>query len=62
MQEQDRALLFGAFTEIGIIDQLARALLEARLPKGLLSSHFIVLNHLMRVADGRTMVELARAF
>ena len=62
MQDQDQALLFGAFTEIGIIDQLARALLEARLPKGLISSHFMVLHHLMRVEDGRTPVELARAF
>ncbi|MFT7594315.1 MAG: DNA-binding MarR family transcriptional regulator [Paracoccaceae bacterium] len=62
MQDQDKALFFGAFTEIGIIDQLSRALLEARLPKGLLASHFTVLHHLMRVEDGRTPVELARAF
>jgi DNA-binding MarR family transcriptional regulator len=62
MQEQDRALFFGVFTEIGIIDQLSRSLLEARLPKGLITAHFTVLNHLMRVADGRTPVEMARAF
>ncbi|PCH66718.1 MAG: MarR family transcriptional regulator [Rhodobacteraceae bacterium] len=62
MQEDDRALLFGVFNEIAIIDQLGRAQLEATLPKGLIAAHFTVLNHLMRVADGRTPVELARAF
>ena len=62
MHEQDRALFFGVFIEIGIIDQLSRTLLEGRLPKGLISAHFAVLSHLMRVEDGRTPVELARAF
>jgi len=62
MQQDERALFFGVFTEIGIIDQLSRSLLEARLPKGLIAAHFTVLNHLMRVADGRTPVEMARAF
>ena len=62
MLKEDRALFFGVFIEIGIIDQLSRALLEARLPKGLITPHFTVLNHLMRVADGRTLVEMARAF
>jgi DNA-binding MarR family transcriptional regulator len=58
----DPATLFGVFNEIGIIEQLSRTLLETRLPKGLLAPHFTVLNHLVRVADGRTPVELARAF
>jgi len=62
MQEEDRALFFSVFIEIGIIDQLSRTLLEAHLPKGLITAHFTVLNHLMRVADGRTLVEMARAF
>jgi DNA-binding MarR family transcriptional regulator len=53
---------FAVFTEVGIIDQLATALLEARLPRGFLKSHFTVLNHLVRVADGRTPQELAAAF
>lgn len=53
---------FALFTEIGIIAQLSRALLEARLPPGFLQPHFSVLNHLVRVRDGRTPVELARAF
>ena len=38
------------------------ALLESRLPKGMLVSHFSVLNHLIRVEDGRTPLALARAF
>lgn len=53
---------FRFFNEVGIIDQLARALLEARLPPPLITSHFAVLNHLIRVRDGRTPLELARAF
>ena len=62
MPDADPQTIFPVFTEIGIIEQLSRSLLEARLPKGLISPHFSVLNHLTRVADGRTPVELARAF
>ncbi len=62
MAERNAGLLFGVFQEVGIISQLSRALLEAYLPDGLLQPHFSVLNHLIRVADGRTPVELARAF
>lgn len=58
----ESALFFGVFLEIGIIEQLSRTLLEARLPDGLIAPHFAVLNHLTRVADGRTPVEMARAF
>jgi DNA-binding MarR family transcriptional regulator len=54
--------VFRIFNEIGIIEQLSRALFEARLPTGVLASHFSVLNHLVRVADGRTPLELANAF
>ena len=54
--------VFRLFNEIGIIEQLSRAIFEARLPQGVLASHFSVLNHLVRVADGRTPLELARAF
>ena len=56
------ALYFAFFNEIGIISQLSRALLEARLPDGVTAAHFSVLNHLIRVADGRTPLELSRAF
>lgn len=54
--------LFGLFNEIGILEQLSRALLEARLPPGFVLGQFSVLNHLVRVGDGRTPLDLARAF
>lgn len=54
--------LFQFFTEVGILAQLSRALFEARLPDGFTLSQFTVLNHLIRVKDGRTPLELARAF
>lgn len=62
MADDDRTDYFRLFNEIGILEQLGRAVLEARLPPGMLVSHFSVLNHLIRVKDGRTPLELARAF
>ena len=62
MRDADLPLYFRLFNEIGIIEQLGRARFEARLPKGVTVPHFSVLNHLMRVEDGRTPLELARAF
>ena len=56
------SLYFAFFNEIGIIAQLSRAAFEARIPDGVTLPHFAVLNHLIRVADGRTPLELARAF
>ncbi|MBA84792.1 MAG: MarR family transcriptional regulator [Rhodobacteraceae bacterium] len=55
-------LYFTLFNEIGILQQLGRAQLEAHLPEGLIAPHFGVLNHLIRFSDGRTPLELARAF
>ncbi|MBT8460047.1 MAG: winged helix-turn-helix transcriptional regulator [Boseongicola sp.] len=54
--------LFAFFNEIGIIEQLSRAMMEARLPNGLIVPHFSVINHLIRLGDGRTPLEIARAF
>ena len=54
--------LFAVLNEVGIIAQLSRAMFEARLPDGVTVPHFGVLNHLVRVGDGRTPLELARAF
>lgn len=54
--------LFELFNEIGIINQLARARMEARLPDGLITPHFSVLNHLIRVGDGTTPQRMASAF
>ncbi|MEO0830710.1 MAG: MarR family transcriptional regulator [Pseudomonadota bacterium] len=55
-------LYFRLFNEVAIIAQLSRAMFEMRLPDGLLVSHFSVVNHLIRVTDGQTPLDLARAF
>lgn len=55
-------LYFQFFNEVGIIEQLSRAMMEARLPDGFLITHFSVLNHLIRVGDGRTPLAIATAF
>ncbi len=62
MDENTAGLYFRFFNEIGIVEQLSRALLEAQLPDGLIASHFGVMNHLIRVKDGQTPLVLARAF
>ena len=50
------------FTEVGILNQLSRALVEARLPHGLTNTHFGILGHLLRRPDGETPLQLATAF
>ena len=62
MDDKTRSIYFTFFNEIGIIGQLSRAILESRLPDGMLISHFSVLNHLIRVEDGRTPQDISRAF
>lgn len=62
MDEAKNNLVFAVLNEIGIIDQLSKTLLEARLPKGLIAPHFAVLNHLVRVGDGYTPLQMAKAF
>lgn len=54
--------LFEVLNEIGIINQLSTARLEAVLPDGLIAPHFTVLNHLTRVGEGTTPQRMARAF
>ena len=53
---------FRLFNEIGIIEQLARNRFERVLPDGLKVPHFAVLNHLVRLGDGKSPLRLARAF
>ena len=53
--------VFATFTEIGIINQLATALLAASLPDGIHPSHFSILNHLSRMGDGKTPIRIANA-
>lgn len=62
MPDYDPTPIFEIFTEIGIIHQLSRARLETQLPKGLIEPHFAVLNHLIRVGDGATPQQMAKAF
>ncbi len=62
MPDEADNVFFRLFNEIGILEQLSRALFQARLPPGMLVSHFAVVNHLLRVKDGRTPLDLARAF
>lgn len=54
-------LAFRFFTEIGIIEQLARSRLERALPDGLKVSQFIVLNHLVRLGGEWNPARLAAA-
>lgn len=61
MNDQHQAL-FQFFNEVGIINQLSSAVFQARLPEGLHISHFAVLNHLVRLGDGKTPLSIANAF
>ncbi|MFN4099214.1 MAG: MarR family winged helix-turn-helix transcriptional regulator [Pararhodobacter sp.] len=53
---------FAVFTETGIIAQLTSTLLERKLPKGMVTAQFGVLNHLSSRPSGETPLQLARAF
>lgn len=54
-------VVFNFFNEIGIINQLAQNILERALPDGLKMSHFVVLNHLVRLGGPRYPQDMARA-
>ncbi|EBA13078.1 MarR family winged helix-turn-helix transcriptional regulator [Roseobacter sp. CCS2] len=58
----DHKALFQFFNEVGIINQLSSAVFQSRLPEGLHISHFSVLNHLVRLGDGKTPLAIANAF
>lgn len=62
MADEDIDPYLALFYEVGVINQIGTAFLETRLPNGLLVSHFGVVSHLIRVCDGATPFELARAF
>lgn len=59
--EANGALLFGVLNDIGIIAQLACAIVEHHLPPGLIEAHFIALNHLSRRPEGQQASVMARA-
>jgi len=56
------AKLYHLFNEIGIIDQLSGAAFRTVLPPPLNQAMFGVLNHFVRLSDGKTPGELASAF
>ncbi len=61
MTESDPPL-FALLNEIGIIEQLARNRFERAQADGLRLPQFAVLNHLVRLGDGRGPAQIARAF
>ncbi len=61
-EKTQEPLLFQFFTEVGIIEQLARARFESVLPDDLKISQFSVLNHLVRLGDKKSPARLANSF
>ncbi|MEO0864689.1 MAG: MarR family transcriptional regulator [Pseudomonadota bacterium] len=61
IEDTTAAEVFGFFTEIGIINQLSTAMLAKSLPDGVHPSHFSILNHLVRMGDGKPPVRIASA-
>lgn len=59
--EEDLKALFRLFNEINIVSQLSGALFNRLMPDSLHVSHFAVLNHLVRLGDGRTPLQIASA-
>ena len=63
MSDSDpRRLIFTLFNEIGIINQLSTARFARVLAPDLNPSEFGVLNHFVRLGDGKTPTYLAKAF
>lgn len=58
----DPDLVFRVFNEIGIIDQLATSELARQIAPELNTAEFGVLNHFVRLGDGKTPTWLAKAF
>lgn len=62
MSDQSQNLAVTLFSEILVVDQLARSLVASVLPKGMELSHFSVLNHLAFAGEERSPAQLARTF
>ena len=58
----DDPTLFRVFNEIAVIDQLARATFDRVMPYGLKISQFFVLNHMVRLGEGKRPGDFANAF
>jgi len=62
MSTRNDPLAIALFSEIAMVDQLARSRLTRALPKGMEVSHFSVLNHLSHMGAEKTPAQLARLF
>ena len=62
MSDDSNNLAVSLFSEILVVDQLARASVARALPKGMELSHFSVLNHLAHSAAERSPAQLAKTF
>jgi DNA-binding MarR family transcriptional regulator len=61
MKGTEAAIAFDFFNEVGIVSQLSSALFNRILPDGVHVAHFSILNHMVRLGDGRTPQQLASA-
>ncbi|MFT5208515.1 MAG: DNA-binding MarR family transcriptional regulator [Flavobacterium sp.] len=61
-QRRDIEVLFSYFNELNIISQLSNGILEQKLPAGLTTSQFSVLNWFIRVDNVATPGRLSTAF
>jgi DNA-binding MarR family transcriptional regulator len=55
-------VVIALFSEIVMVETLARSRLARVLPKGMELSHFMVLNHFARLGGEKTPAQLARVF
>ncbi len=62
MSKSSESLSVSLFSEILVVDQLARASVARVLPKGMELSHFSVLNHLAHAGAERSPAQLAKTF
>ena len=62
MADSSNSLAVSLFSEILVVDQLARASVARVLPKGMELSHFSVLNHLAHSGTERSPAQLAKTF
>lgn len=62
MSQETDSLAVALFSEILTVDQLARNSVAKALPKGMVLSHFSVLNHLARSQSEKTPAQIAKTF
>jgi len=60
-QDSEGMEMFGFFNEVGILNQLSSAILAKCLPDGVHPSHFAIVNHLVRMGDGKSPIRIAAA-